>query len=230
MKQALLPVWLRLGACYDSFMETFKRFMLRRSVWLTIAGLLIAAFIWLGNECNLTKADWGTWVGSVGTVGTLIGTVWIATSERRKREAEAHSLASITASAILFKLMEIRKALHACCDALASPLENPWSTMRICASVIGEAQMWTTHELALLALLPNHLATTLSICGADIDWCRRTLVQTSNMPLDHDPLEFDKTRITLANRLKLIMRTLDQKQEDVVHFLAKAGFSGWTGG
>lgn len=63
----------------------------------------------LGFERGLSKADWGTWVGSIGTVGTLVGTIWLATTERRNRSRQEYALAQVTAASFV---EEIRVATH----------------------------------------------------------------------------------------------------------------------
>jgi hypothetical protein len=59
-----------------------------------VAGLLACAGVfWSG----LTAADWGKWVGAVNTVGTLIGTIWLATESSREKSVKAGDSASVTA-------------------------------------------------------------------------------------------------------------------------------------
>ena len=65
---------------------------------LYLIAVLLAAgvttdVILIGLACDLSKSDWGTWVGSVGTVLTLVGTIWLATAAERKRRREQLDLA-----------------------------------------------------------------------------------------------------------------------------------------
>ena len=48
----------------------------------------------------LSASDWATWVGSIGTVGTLIGAVWIANTEARRRNNEDLMGATVVAAGL----------------------------------------------------------------------------------------------------------------------------------
>ena len=209
---------------------TIPKFFKSARVQLWIGAIFLSIdLVIVGFKFDLSKSDWGTWVGSVGTVGTLIGTVWIATSERRKRESEALDLATVSAADILFKLMEVRKGLQVCIEGLAVIDANPWHAMRNCANVISGVTMWTTPELAAIALLPKRVAATLAICGADIDWCKRILSRNADLPLNHPHGDFITTARMVSSRFTSIMATLDRNQEEITMFLVRTGFNGWTG-
>lgn len=50
---------------------------------------------------TIVAPDWDTWIGAIGTVGTLVGTLYIATSETRRRRSEEATRANITAAALM---------------------------------------------------------------------------------------------------------------------------------
>jgi len=51
---------------------------------LLLAGVT-TDLVLIGQACDLSKSDWAAWVGAIGTVATLIGTIHLATAETRRR-------------------------------------------------------------------------------------------------------------------------------------------------
>lgn len=61
--------------------------------------------------CHMGAAEWAYWVAAIGTVGTLIGTIWIATSESRRRKKESLNAAQIAAAQMQYPLLQNAKQL-----------------------------------------------------------------------------------------------------------------------
>ncbi|PMQ15846.1 hypothetical protein [Janthinobacterium sp. AD80] len=73
--------------------------------------MVIAAAIGLGGYngipwCKMGIAEWAYWIGAIGTIGTLIGTIWLATSENRRRREHALSTARIVIAKMQFPMIQ----------------------------------------------------------------------------------------------------------------------------
>lgn len=67
----------------------------------------LAGYNWISWSC-LTPSDWATWTGAIGTVGAIIGAIYIASFQERYRERENLAAARITAAAMLLRLTQTR--------------------------------------------------------------------------------------------------------------------------
>lgn len=157
-------------------LKYFKTRVVRYPV-LAMVGL--TALVVLGLNCELSKADWGTWVGSVGTVGTLIGTILLATSETRRRNKEAFSKARIKASemhpaqvhnesnigtAILCLELGARNAVQL--QAEASYIHDIADSAN---TYLAKFNMCSLDDLLILAPLPDDCAAELAAAQGRIN-------------------------------------------------------------
>lgn len=130
---------------------------------LLIIGLIGDLILW-GLESDLSKSDWGTWVGSVGTVGALIGTIWLATEERRRRNRESMDLATLAAASLLLRLARMAGAIQRVISVLETdPPPGKVTNFRFCSDCLEKSDRWTTEDLLPLIPLPNHAAASLAI-------------------------------------------------------------------
>lgn len=115
------------------------------------------------NWKPMGAADWAAWMGAFGTIAAFIGTIWIATGERRVRERKEHDLAMITAASLMFRIIYVRRAINELELALEQRLEN---SVRVDYGAhytkIEELDIWTNEELIPLVTLPNHAAAKLA--------------------------------------------------------------------
>ncbi|MDN2697170.1 hypothetical protein O0882_12670 [Janthinobacterium sp. SUN073] len=70
--------------------------------------MVIAAAIGVGGcngipWCKMGVAEWAYWVAAIGTVGTLIGTIWIATSGSRQTRKADLTRARLAASKLVYQ-------------------------------------------------------------------------------------------------------------------------------
>ncbi|MYM67498.1 hypothetical protein GTP45_11735 [Pseudoduganella sp. FT55W] len=72
------------------------------------AGAIFLAAYNLISWSTLTAADWGTWFGAVGTIGAIIGAIYIAGAQERWRHRDAMIAAKICASSNLLQLAGTR--------------------------------------------------------------------------------------------------------------------------
>jgi hypothetical protein len=153
-------------------MTTIVKFLNNRYVLgvLLTAGLLVDLIL-IGLECDLNKSDWGTWVGSIGTVGALIGAIWVATADRRAKRQERLDYALIAAAGLVARLPLIIKALLRARTTLTTPLDQSDDVNHMLAkafSFMEEANLWSAEELVPLVFLPNQTAAKLSWIGMKV--------------------------------------------------------------
>lgn len=64
--------------------------------------------------------DLPTWIGAIGTVGALIGTIWLATNQERQRRKEQRIKAEILSPVMVATLHEIQAFLSGALVVLAA--------------------------------------------------------------------------------------------------------------
>lgn len=97
------------------------------------------------------------WVSAIGTVGTLIGTIWLATSESRRRRDAEFLAATLHAHAFMPRIAMVRTT----CTAVARLLgrvatgELPPQSVNDGAKHLLALNSWSIDELAPLAPLSS---------------------------------------------------------------------------
>lgn len=134
-----------------------------------LGGLLLVGvtvdLVLAGQAYDLSKSDWGTWVGSVGTVLTLVGTIWIATSADRKRRGEQLDLAIISAASLAHWISSLYTALWTAQQELPNGITTQTDIRSAFAKGIDAIErvgIWTPNDLLPLVPLPDHLAARLA--------------------------------------------------------------------
>lgn len=128
--------------------------------------LLVSAttdlILW-GLACDLSKADWGTWVGSIGTVATLLGTIWLATATKREERKQANDRAVVAAAALGPKLEGITAKFQTAVEFFLdhSKAKKPAAYFAY-ANLLEDAATWTDDEILPLIVLPKHVCTRLA--------------------------------------------------------------------
>ncbi|OHV96212.1 hypothetical protein AKG95_15565 [Janthinobacterium lividum] len=117
-------------------------------------------------------AEWAYWVAAIGTTGTLIGTLWIATSENRRRRNDASAVARLTAAAMYFQHLHNQAnanfALH--CLKVANNhellalkgMEHILILTKNAHRLLAKVNQWTPTELLRLAPLHGDCAAQLA--------------------------------------------------------------------
>ena len=126
------------------------------------AAVGLAGYTWIDWRC-LTVTDWGTWVGAIGTVGALAGTIWIATSESRRRQQQAVGIAGLVCLAMSNDLQWLLDQL-AVVSALEGNLDlggrEEW---RGIADAISKRAQWSNEELNKLICLGDGTAERMAL-------------------------------------------------------------------
>lgn len=119
-----------------------------------------------GLACDLSKSDWGTWVGSIGTVGAMVGTIYLATADARKRDHEQLQVAQLHAAGILMRLghsdAQVQSALETATLALETPIELDLHNLRDMRYRLESIRLCKTDDLVPLVVLPGQVAAKLA--------------------------------------------------------------------
>lgn len=113
------------------------------------------------NWQPMTISDWGTWLGSIGTVATLIGTIHLATAETRRRVRQELITAKLQCVSIERKLehaaarLDLIKSLLD--DLIAGPENQPIRVQAI-RGQMAELEDISFDAILSLAALPTNAA------------------------------------------------------------------------
>jgi hypothetical protein len=107
------------------------------------------------------------WIGAIGTIAAFAGTIWIATSESRRRRREELLRARLQAVAmahrvsnIVLRMDELTRKLHKFFDVTKA--ETALSYCKYLEKTLSETPLWTVDEAAILVPLPNNTAGRLA--------------------------------------------------------------------
>jgi hypothetical protein len=162
---------------------------------------------------TMTAGDWGTWIGSIGTVGALLGTMWIATTESRRRRSEEVLRANITAAALAPRVELLANQLRAFRDNLmfenleGAPYRSPAEEA---IYILGITYLpATTEELMVLAALENGFASKLAYAQGRLDIICRAISEyvsaSDGAPLQkRDAEKWERLGDELAERFSVI--------------------------
>lgn len=186
---------------------------------MVMAALAYVAGQNLINWSGLTASDWGTWIGAIGTVMTLVGTIHIATSETRRRNREEVTKANIVASALAPRVEIAYRQLHFFHNQLmfrnldGSPYASPKEEAGYLLGI--KYTPATTEELSALAALDDGFASRLAYAQARFDIIHRSIVDfiavRDDSPLEaQDAKKWERLSEELADRFGVIATRLTQ--------------------
>lgn len=137
---------------------------------ITISTLMLIAvllFAWTVEEAtpwsDMDAADWGVWAGSIGTVATLIGTIILATADKRAARREAHDRAVVAAAALGPRLSSLHQILNNFTENLIDDkFEKTQIQYASMAILLKAKHLWTNDDILPLIVLPRHVCTRLA--------------------------------------------------------------------
>jgi hypothetical protein len=145
----------------------------------------------------LPKPDWGTWIGSLGTVGTLLGTVVLANRQTaQKREADLN-LAALVSVEILPKVFAAKFVVGQV-RRLISMSYSPKQIYDATGSNIKLADLcdWEAKTVVPLVVLPNHAAFHLENARCRITFAEQMLVDRQPNFDDANPYTLDSVFVS----------------------------------
>lgn len=119
---------------------------------------------------GMSAGDWGTWIGSIGTVCALAGTIWIATTESRRRLAQENAKGLLVASALAPRLELLANEIASFetrmdfTDVSTNGYKIPSEEAKYFLTI--EFTPATTEELIALESMPNNCAKKLAYAQA----------------------------------------------------------------
>lgn len=122
---------------------------------------------------KLTASDWGTWVGSIGTVCALLMTIRIAHADSRRRRHEQRVLARVTAATlqdiVIRMKFEIKHAIEAvviCRDSALADGVGVDLDQKIVSASAAITRVPKIDRGELSDLIPESQRSALALAGA----------------------------------------------------------------
>jgi len=188
-------------------MEHFLRIILMGIVGvigvLAIAHLLLKLPFPTGREPE--------WVGAIGTVLTLAGTIWLATTETRRREQDDLQRARLQAANLLHRLNDARNILSSIkTKAFGMMLVNDsWPIFQDQLEAFRTIRPWSLTEIEALVPLPNNTAALLAQSEDEISSLRGKYERLANIYGDDFAPEMQTLGVECHNILQRTTANLE---------------------
>lgn len=180
-----------------TIIDFFDPPILRLCLLIFIAMTGLAGYNWIAWSC-LTPSDWAAWVGAVGTVGTLIGTIWLATAADRRRRREECSRAVIAAHALQLRITSAWSIAREVKESLENESIRGFQYAAV-ADWIEGAALWTDEEVLPLMVLPRNVAAELVATRDLLLDCARALGSNNPRKTINPARSLDIERNTIRN-------------------------------
>ncbi|MGK5004548.1 hypothetical protein [Janthinobacterium sp. LB2P70] len=181
---------------------------------------LTCALTTTGLYAGLNTAEWAYWIAAVGTVGTLLGTTWLATSESRRRARQEAARGFIVAAALAPRLNKLAYQISCFQGEL---IFTEWEEMthgrphEVAAKFINiDYEPASTEELIALESMSDNCATKLAFVQSQFSMVKSDIAayaQTAGDP--RRPLPPSTARVwldwveDLADRVNVIARQMN---------------------
>lgn len=141
--------------------------------------------------CKMGVAEWAYWFGAIGSLGAWIGTIWIATYERRERTRREIDSAIVSSGSVVMKIVEIQVTASHTGERLQTFTYSDTEALGFCNKKLEQMTTLDFAEIAALTILPDGVATKLAAAATEIDWCKRqikSVQETAANGLDDDSI------------------------------------------
>jgi hypothetical protein len=207
-------------------MKTILHWLNHRPLLWTLLGFATTAFlVSLGFKYDLSKSDWGTWVGAIGTAAALFGTIYIARTETRRRERAERELALITAASFSVRIPEMGQALMELERQLSSNIEaGRGIDCGRCVAILSRVDTWSQSDLASLLPLGSGIAVRLGLAQAEVASIMGRLKEgDGGHPIIVNPQQSYALNRTLIRRIDVVLHHLKGTRNECLTYLLKAG-------
>jgi hypothetical protein len=169
--------------------------------------------------CKMDITIWAYWVAAIGTTGTLLGTLWIATSENRRRRNEASAIARLTAAAMYFQQIHNEGNAASALQSLQcanNPQQLEIMDMSVLQAFVSNSiqllkkiVQWSPAELLRLAPLPHDCAAQLAAAQGKIGSTIALLENIGSHGHDHVAFfkQLDTNCMVLRNAVAQLQHT-----------------------
>jgi len=165
-------------------MKSVRKLLTKPAVLVASLGALLVAGLSIGVRSELSKSDWGTWVGSIGTVLTLVGTIILATAGERKRRQDELELAVIVAAEFILRIPNMQSRLMTiACDLERTRNGSYGEIYQECFTQIKVANVWDAASLKPLVIVPDHAAARLALAATRINHVAGLLYEGTNLEM-----------------------------------------------
>jgi hypothetical protein len=98
---------------------------------------------------SLTASDWGTWAGAIGTVATLVGTIWLATTAERRTRREELGKATVAAARMAVRIPVIQSSFSTVRSFLANTVfdGDPRRDYAAAAKLMQDTGTWSNADV-----------------------------------------------------------------------------------
>jgi|GEM_PF-4625857 len=140
---------------------------IQSACWLFFAlcAIGISRYLILFFTCKLGwgDPDWGTWLGSIGTITATAGAVWIANDARFQNKAQARALALVTAASFTVRISQLLTTMRSVVGQL-DDLDNNFTLerRRWTGNLILHAEAWGPEDAIPLIAIDVHTAALLA--------------------------------------------------------------------
>lgn len=151
---------------------------MKKAYWESAAGIAIAgalflsglAFAYVFKLLPKHPGDSATWAGALLAGLAFSGTIYLAISDRRKRNADALVLAELTARSVYLRIAHMQVAMATVVEWLetASHIDQDLIGFKTCADHLIAERLWRVSEIEPLAALPNQSAILLASIADEI--------------------------------------------------------------
>jgi hypothetical protein len=147
--------------------------------------VVLAAFGTIATLCAILIVAqlpaWGDkrpeWIAAIGAIAAFAGTIWIATSERRRRFREERDLATLAAANVYDRVGEAYSAI----SKIAKDLDKPAQDRHAMLSLLDGLKLWEQAEILPLVRLPDHIGTRLQRVCVRRGRIRRSLASANRV-------------------------------------------------
>lgn len=192
---------------------------MKEQVYRFIGAVLLTIIALLGVGAGLHvlmtlpfEGKGAEWVGAIGTVGTLIGTIILARQETVRRRRQERDAAVVAAAFMDLQFIDYLAILRKVLDGLSLPVEddfeNPWEQY---AADLRRCPRWTREEIQPLIYFGSHVAADLAVAqeyvraaAEMLDECGRRKYE-----LDIELWELSDSNIEIAETLEEAHRRVE---------------------
>lgn len=187
--------------------------------WYRVIGWILVAIVALCGVAAalhilvnvLPRSGAADWVVAVGTIGTLVGTIWLATSQRRVQRRQDFDRAFVAIAATESRITKVYEALDRAVEHFTDELSrNNGFKYEIQANLVENAGMWTDDQILPLIVLPNHvcakLAATRPIIADCVKMMRELEITQSYSWVQESKAEYDRKLLVPLLRCRNTLR------------------------
>ncbi|WP_313632498.1 hypothetical protein [Massilia timonae] len=171
---------------------------------------------------EMGPGDWGVWVGSIGTLGALGGTIYLATNQNRERDRRERIAAELYAESILTRVQELTATIQTLLEQIHRHKDSAISDkfMHWCVNHLLTQQAWEIDDIARITPLSKALAVNMARASAMlkiIHAVHNPNLRTNDFAFSEDDIKLLVKVLSALNRyLGIIDRQLKEDRKYIL--------------